>query len=151
MNRIAASFVNVVKRPSFIAPPPIVPRIIRDTIIFSRLHSIQIVHRAYLPIFTALCPILIKIRKISSRFAFPRQMISTLSNVVANVTKRGARSGCLTVLTRIKSEGVSSGRGIIIVRRNTSVRGEYEDFPRERRWTEPFGIGRPYICAYRSQ
>lgn len=29
-------------------------------------------------------------------------MISTLSNVVANVTKRGARSGCLTALTRIK-------------------------------------------------
>lgn len=116
---------------------PIVPRIIRDNV-FSRLHSIQIVHRAYLAIFTTLCPILIKILTRSAiprvKFlllgTFPRQMIPTLSNVVASYKKR---SGCLTAPTRIKrDDGSTEGEGeTIIVRRNAHQYGVRGFFTRE--------------------
>lgn len=144
MNRAPASFVNVVTPPSFItlrlstdAPPPIVPRIIYIYIYTNERYDQRILQAAFHPncppslsndIYNPLFLSWLRYRyrrKISSCEKVGEQLSSTndFHRVVANVTKRGPRSGCLTALTRKRNDdGSSGGRGIIIVRRNTSMR-----------------------------
>lgn len=145
MNRAPASFVNVVTPPSFItlrlstdAPPPIVPRIIYIYIYTNERYDQRILQAAFHPncppslsndIYNPLFLSWLRYRyrrKISSCEKVGEQLSSTNDFhrvVVTMLQKEGPRSGCLTALTRKRNDdGSSGGRGIIIVRRNTSMR-----------------------------